>query len=267
MKKIYNIIAPQNENIGESVGSPLDYFSFPLPTEKIDVRYFREREEDLRSGFIILGGGGLIHLPSPEYNNGIIGYLEEICDLSPWMVSWGVGHNIHDSTEISYPDYFVKKFKLHGIRDMRQSLRWVPCVSCMDKLFHHRHKKIRGLAITTHVDFSLSNEEDLPIMYHSTEQVTKEDLIRFIAGTDTIITNSYHGAYWGALLNRKVVVVDPFSTRFYGLPESVKLSSQQSWKAGAKTAKVNKGFLKQCRDANTKYHKDVLKLIEEYVRA
>ena len=41
--------------------------------------------------------------------------------------------------------------------------------------------------------------------------------IHYVGSTNYIITNSYHGAYWGTLLGKKVMLVGPWSSKFYGL--------------------------------------------------
>jgi len=256
MKQIFSIALHDTNNIGDRVSSPLDYFKFPIKAEKIDAA--KGDFSRAKGAFIIYGGGGLIHLPSPDYNNGVMEYLEDVCNLSPWLVSWGVGHNIHHSTKIEYPKSFVKKFKLHGVRDVNQALPWVPCVSCMSPLFHHKYKIKRDIVAVGH-DLSDFN---YPTMEHTS--VTLKEIVKFIASGSTVITNSYHGAYWGMLLNRKVIVFDPMSSKFYGLPEEVELATPDTWENEVKTVKANKGFLAKCRRINREYHKKVLSLIEEY---
>jgi exopolysaccharide biosynthesis predicted pyruvyltransferase EpsI len=41
-----------------------------------------------------------------------------------------------------------------------------------------------------------------------------EETIRLLGSADVIVTNSYHGAYWGILLGRKVFVVEAWSSKF-----------------------------------------------------
>lgn len=262
-KKIYNIVMLNDPNVGDLATSPLDYFSFPIEAQKVSAKNYDPAE--LKNKFIIYGGGGLIHLPSPDYANGRMGYLEELCELSPWLVSWGIGHNIHHSKEIKYPDYFIKAFRLHGVRDMRQTLPWVPCASCMSKLFNRSKYNVKEeIVITGHNLERYPQVKDFP--QHGHDKGTVEEAIKFIASSKTVVTNAYHAAYWGMLLGKKVIVFNPASTRYYGLPEEVQLATPDTWKEKLSIAKSNKGFLKKCRDKNKQHHKKVLELVEEYIQ-
>ena len=42
---------------------------------------------------------------------------------------------------------------------------------------------------------------------------TFEKAIEFIGSGDVVVTNSYHGAYWGLLLGKKVEMGDPLKSR------------------------------------------------------
>ena len=238
---IYNLYLKNSRNIGDAICSPLDYFGFPCEVKKVAADDYDPAE--LKDKFIIYGGGGLIHLPSPDYNHGVMQYLEEICDLSPWLVSWGVGHNVHGADKIEYPESFVNRFKMHGVRDYGQSLNWVPCASCMNKLFHNRYEIKHDRVAVGHGEFP----GDVPSMNHV--GADPEILIPFIASGEFVYTNSYHGAYWAMLLGRRVHLIEPRSSKFYGLPMG------------------GKKLLAKCRKANRDYHKKVLKLLEVYFEA
>jgi len=217
--------------------SPLDYFDFPCEVKKVAVDDYNPAE--LRGKFIIYGGGGLIHLPSPEYNHGIMHDLEDLCELSPRLVSWGVGHNIHGLKKFRYPDSFVQKFRLHGVRDVGTELPWVPCVSCMSQFFDRKSAVLFDEIFVGHGEFM-----GVPGMNHS--GVDPNELIAFIASANTVHTNSYHGAYWGMLLNKKVIVHDKKSSKFFAMPSP------------------SKGLLDECRHINRDYHRKVLALFEMY---
>lgn len=263
MKRLIGLTLLNTDNVGETMVSPLDYFRFPIPSEKLCVTAYDP--DEIRGQLIIHGGGGLIHLPAPDYNNGVMDYLEEICNLGPWLVSWGVGHNIHESKVIEYPESFVKKFILHGVRDFNQNiLPTVPCASCMSPLLHHNYKTKQPVVVAGH------DVEDMADGYPSipfNKGATAKEAIEFIASAETVVTNSYHGAYWGYLLNRKVVVFDPMSTKFYGLPDGIVLSSKDKWQADMAKAKPNKGFLNACRKTNREYYKKVLAIVERFLNA
>lgn len=65
----------------------------------------------------------------------------------------------------------------------------------------------------------------------------------------------------------KVVVFDPMSTKFYGMPDGIVLSSKDKWQEDMRKAKPSKGFLNTCRKANRDYHKKVLTVVERFINA
>lgn len=263
MKRLIGLLLIHSTNVGEGPSSPLDYFKFPIPSEKMDAASYDPSE--IRGQLVIYGGGGLIHLPAPDYFGGVMQYLEELCDLSPWLISWGVGHNIHRSKVIEYPQPFVKKFVLHGVRDFNQKiLPVVPCASCMSTLIHHNYNASRAAVVVGHKPGQINS--GLPEMEFG-HGVSAKEAIEFVASAETVVTNSYHGAYWGYLLNRKVVVFDPMSTKFYGMPDGIVLSSKDKWQEDMRKAKPSKGFLNTCRKANRDYHKKVLTVVERFINA
>jgi hypothetical protein len=74
-----------------------------------------------------------------------------------------------------------------------------------------------------------------------------EQTIELLGGATTIITNSYHGAYWGTLLKKRVIVVDPWSTKFYGLKHKPAIIEKaDEWKDGLDTAIVYSNALDEC---------------------
>jgi len=259
MKKLVGLSLLNTTNVGDLVPSPLSYFKFPIPSEKVCVSAYDISE--VSGKFIIYGGGGLLHLPAPDYYGGIMQFLEEICDLSQWLVSWGIGHNVHYSKEINYPQSFLKKFILHGVRDFNQTiLPVVPCSSCMSPLIHHDYKIKQDIVVIGH---KLDAFTGYPTMVVDSG-ISMQEAIEFISSASLVVTNSYHGAYWGLLLNRKVVVFNPMSTKFYGLPTDIILSSIDHWQKDMLKAKPNKGFLAKCRKMNRDYHKQVCQLVERY---
>lgn len=268
MKQAFSVYLRTTDNVGDAKVSPADYFEFPLPVEKLCIHdAFDKPPPGLNESFIIFGGGGLIHSPHPTYADGRFPYLEEFCKFSKTMISWGVGHNVHEGTEITYPDYFVKSFILHGVRDMNQSvLPWVPCVSCMDKAFDRKYIRKRKYSVVGHNLDGYPSLDGLKKYEHRGGEF--EPCIKFIGEGEYIITNSFHGAYWGALLGKKVVVFKVGSTKFLSFPESVILAEPKTWKSRLNDAAPDpkQSYLKKCREASVKYHDKVVLYMERYIR-
>jgi exopolysaccharide biosynthesis predicted pyruvyltransferase EpsI len=82
-----------------------------------------------------------------------------------------------------------------------------------------------------------------------------EHTIELLGSTEIILTNSYHGAYWGTLLRKKVIVVGgAWSTKFNWMkhPPMV-LSRKQRWQDVVDEAPIYKDALEECRTATEKH--------------
>jgi len=259
MKKAYSLYLMTTENVGDFHVSPADYFDFPMAVNKLCVH--NSFDVDLGDSFIIFGGGGLVH-------SGAVGqpmeYLERICKFSPHMVTWGMGHNIHGSDKIEYPDYFIDAFVSHGVRDYKQKvLPWVPCVSCMDIAFSRKYKVKRKYSVTGHGLDRFPSLSNLAKMEHMGADF--EECIEFLGTGEYVITNAYHGAYWGAILGKKVIVFDPMSSKFYSMFDNIILATPDTWKDRVDEAEPDKTLLRKCRKRSQQYFNTVSKLMEDYL--
>lgn len=255
MKQIVNLFWKNTDNIGDAMSGSCLYFEFPIPVKIVDIKEITLGKEELAKSFIILGGGGHIHIPSPDYNNGVIQGLIDISKLSKWAVTWGIGHNIHDATVQVFPES-LNNFLLNGIRDIGNPYDHVPCASCMHPLFdaYSNVEPTKELFVYSH----RSRPIDGNMMF--CEGSKFEDVIAEIASARTIHTNSYHGAYWSLLLNRTVVVPFPRSSKFFKLYPATMVGDSLHFNRPT-------NFLALCRKVNIDYHKKVLGLIQNYVEA
>lgn len=87
-----------------------------------------------------------------------------------------------------------------------------------------------------------------------------EDVIEFLSSSEIIITNTYHGVYWGTLLNKKVLIINPFSTKFDNLryPHKTIVEFQET---DLLDLTNYPDALEECRKANLKFAQNVLTLI------
>ena len=60
------------------------------------------------------------------------------------------------------------------------------------------------------------------------EHADMETILDFLGSGETILTSSFHGAYWGTLLGRKVLAF-PFSSKFFTLKHRPKLYPVAKW--------------------------------------
>jgi exopolysaccharide biosynthesis predicted pyruvyltransferase EpsI len=100
------------------------------------------------------------------------------------------------------------------------------------------------------------NKQARPLKSHgfphmSNEGATMEEAVKFIASGEIVVTSSYHGMYWAALLKRRILVV-PFGSKFY---ERSKMPMVKEWtpqRAIDKSTSMTYGRdrLREARDMN-----------------
>lgn len=182
-------------------------------------------------------------------------------------VLWGAGHNVRDwnsqskDAVLKYPKWLAKFDKV-GIRDYVPSndYQWVPCASCMHPalqkkytikneviFFEHKKQLIKG------TEFGPS---PIPRFVNSGSNI--EQTIELLGSSETIITNSYHGAYWGILLGKRVFVVAPWSSKFYFMKhEPTFLMNTKKWWENLDDCRVYTHALDECIVATQKFWNNI----------
>ena len=210
--KIVNIYRKNTSNTGDRFSTPTKYFDFLKNVKTLDITELPLDEflKEIEGNIVIFGGGGF--LGQDYFKDYVKVLLEAKTEL---LVGWGIGHNIHGASDILYDSYnYSEKFDLLGVRDSVSYFKWVPCVSCMHPIFDKTFETKNRAVIYEHKNFPLKNLGlDFPKMKNGD---SFEEIINFLGSAELVITNSYHGAYWATLLKRRVVIVQPFSTKFFG---------------------------------------------------
>jgi hypothetical protein len=68
-----------------------------------------------------------------------------------------------------------------------------------------------------------------------------------LGSANIILTNSYHGAYWGTLLKKRVIVVGAWGAKFYAMKHPVYLlDKNESWKDGVAQSQIHSNALSEC---------------------
>lgn len=176
---------------------------------------------------------------------------------------WGAGHNadVTDS-RIKY-SRCLAEFRMVGLRDWfgeDSRTRWTPCASCMHPAlsrsydirndviwFEHKKRLIK--------DFG---DDSIPRFINTGNNV--EHTIELLGSANIILTNSYHGAYWGTLLGKRVIVVSPWSTKFRHMrfpPTVIQDMRKTSWREAAEQAQIYQDALDICRVATKKFWRDL----------
>jgi hypothetical protein len=287
MNSIMNLHVIDPQNIGDMLSAPIHYFPFPgMEKQSADLR---QVDGAIADHHTIIGGGGLLF---PRF-------LEAIQSLGNTasrgrLIAWGVGQQTYGNSfdtnrlkSFAYGDY-LDRFDLVGIRDINMGYDWVPCASCMHPAFDRPRTIQHEFVVFSHKKFQL-HIGDFPRMTHTNDSL--EEVLDFLGSGETILTSSYHGAYWGTLLGRKVLAF-PFSSKFATFkhqPElfPVKKWSDSAWKiqflkkviyesryknkfvcetegwqAAAQKCITYSECLEECRDRNQWFYERVLSLID-----
>ena len=252
----------RTKNVGDLAVSPVLYAdALDLGAHVWKSIDYTAASMALRFGdVLLLGGGGIAGSFFPWRKAFGAIPTERLKDV----VAWGVGTNYHDYRAtlvnsgkvekrrgLEYPAWVQRIHDgggLVGVRDVGAPYPWVPCTSCMMPQL----EALRATEPTRDVVGYGHFEVPLRVPVHQlTNDVPLGVALAHLASADTIVTNSYHGAYWGALLGRKVVVVDAFSNRFRFMKHPPAFAdSPADWEAAAALAVTYPAALEECRVAN-----------------
>jgi hypothetical protein len=248
---IVNVHNADRSNVGDWHCAPASYFPEQMKARLHILSGAAARDRD-----VILGGGGLLNEYFRKHVSGVLANAKRV-------VGWGVGHNEHGAKGVvSYPD-FVDKFKLLGVRDWNCGHEYVPCVSCLSPLFDKKYEIKHEVVLFDHKGYPAGAVAagSFPTMTNKGDDMAAA--IEFIASGGTVITSSYHGAYWAMLLGRKVIVFEPFSSKFYSFKHPPIFCDRMNWQEKHKQADHDySGFLQECRDINMKFAEKVWEVLK-----
>lgn len=252
-----HIFDPQN--LGDSVCCPADYFPEFDSCRRANLW---DSLEPFQNSNLIIGGGGVIH-----------GDLESKLSAIPVngrkLIAWGIGHNQHFRTmrRLCSDDYFsLRNFSLVGCRDWNTcgaSYIYVPCASCLHNEFSLQRSGPK-------FDYVIYEHRLHPIpigtplkMSNSQAKFSFASVLDFLSSGQTVITNTFHGAYWSMLLNRRVILWNPFSTRFHTFKHQPEICDETNWsqKVRSGPTNCNADYLADCRAANMAFFGKVKEVI------
>lgn len=176
---------------------------------------------------------------------------------------WGAGHNSDAAdTRIKYSRYLAD-YRMVGVRDWHgesSRMKWVPCASCMHPALARRYSIRNDVIWFEHKKRLIKDfgDDSIPRFINSGNNI--EQTIELLGSANIILTNSYHGAYWGTLLGRRVVVVSPWSTKFRHMrwqPPTISDMRRGSWREVAEQAEIHQDALEICRVTTKKFWKDL----------
>jgi hypothetical protein len=192
-----------------------------------------------------------------KYQDLVSEYINKVQKDTAPRVVWGAGHNGEVSKkskkELTFPDWLTE-FNSCGVRDWNQGYKWVPCASCLHPALRKNYSIKNDVIFFEHKKQLLKDfgTDSIPRFINSGSNI--EQTIELLGSANTILTNSYHGAYWGTLLKKRVVVIDPWSTKFFNFKHMpVLLEKDEDWKSAIERAKIHTTALDECATANESF--------------
>lgn len=231
-------------NTGDFASCPAQWFDFP------EHRVKNYDEPIVNAKAVIYGGGTM--------NNWLRGRKP----LGVPCIAWGIGSSRHGETE-PWPD--PHGFSLVGVREWSEEREaaglWAPCASCMSPLFDGTWPTKHEAVLFVNASPSIKDRYGvavggLPVMENDRPMA---EIVAFLASAEVVVTNSYHGVYWGALLGRRVVCL-PYSSKFYGFrhPPAYSRDRGLDWRHAANAALVYPAALAECRAASRAFYGRVM---------
>lgn len=281
LRPILFIYRKSDDNIGDQLACPLQYFrrSFPLAKtvevhlddHRLPARFRNrvlERIRDQAAG-VVVGGGGLL-------GND---YFRD--DLFFWSqgrvptILWGAGHNSHDvhaaadyvPDEAAYDQ--LLPFSAIGLRDWGPGFTWVPCASCMHPILDDpRHsRRSGGTLFVVHRDLRNNEEAIRRLLVRAPDNhlvvfndQRKEDILEAIGRSAQVISNSFHALYWATLMQKQAVAIGG-GTKVRLLKHGVPVASADTWPEAIGGARIYPEALDECRDRNADFSRHVLRTV------
>ena len=189
---------------------------------------------------IVFGGGGLL---APQFRKVAQAAFKQVAQVTDGRaIAWGLGQQIyggaksdgdfaayldkvqHKASQFPYQDY-VGGWDLVGVRDDLKDRYWVPCASCMHPGFDKQYVAKHDFVVYSHRKFKLEMP-GIPTLDHTENSMDR--VLEFLGSGKTILTSSFHGAYWGTLLGRQVLAF-PFTSKFITLKHPIALYPKPQW--------------------------------------
>lgn len=244
-------------NIGDHVCCPIDFAG--LPGVRVDLR---QSVADLNGAAFVFGGGGILHGGTVEQIRAIASHGRR---RNPrlGLVAWGVGANELGERTFQYPE-FLKDFDLVGVRDYGSPWTYVPCPSCLHPVFDHPPQSPQHeFVVYDHYDVPIVGLPSAPRMSNRGDRNELSATVAFLASGEYVITNSFHGAYWGLLLGRKIMVFRPFANRFFGFSRMIEFCDETDWREKMRRCVRYEDYLDECRSINWNFRTKVGAVLQD----
>lgn len=253
MKQLLNVHVARTRNFGDVASAPSRYVKELSGAQRVEIEEIG-LVKNLDHCDVVLGGGGIFG------NDYFVPHLERLYASKARIAVWGAGTNTHDTTAVTWPDFVGSRGPI-GVRDFDCGFEWVPCASCLSGAFDRPRKAKHELVIYEHFRYPI----DVPGVPRGQNRRKwwwsgLGGALDFLASGETILTSSYHGAYWGTLLGRRVVAIG-YANKFGTLKHSVQQATMADWQSAISRAQAYPGALKECREANLGFSRRVIEFL------
>jgi hypothetical protein len=198
-----------------------------------------------------------------EYKTLLKETIDQVKPVRSPRIIWGAGHNndnpMQEYHQIKWPKVF-SKYTMVGLRDYHSSNRftWTPCASCMHPAFDKSYTIKNDIIWFEHKKQLVKDFGNHPIPRFVNSGSNIEQTIELLGSANTIITNSYHGAYWGILLGKKVLIAGSWSSKFnFFKHQPATVGRKEDWQDYIDTAPIFPNALDECRAATTGFWQQV----------
>jgi hypothetical protein len=242
-------------NVGDRFCHPLDYINTFQPGFTTKHRVYIA---DIKNPFklqpdLIIVGGGALGFYTPQVQQRF---------PEATLVAWGVGCTNSNLQPVSQAQHDIARegYALWGSRDVNTSNFLVPCVSCMHPDFELVQQSTHPVVVYGHAERQSLQAQAASHGYPYLDNLDKGGIakvLRFLGSGETVITSSYHGAYWATLLGKKVAII-PFGAKFFSLPHQPPIVDTIT--AGVAEAVSFPLALQDCRSLNQQFFKHVMAL-------
>lgn len=201
---------------------------------------------------------------SDRYHSLIQEYIDKLEFTRRHKFIWGAGHNGDPELEweeIKWPK-LLSEYTFVGSRDYHSKSRfqYVPCASCLHPALRKKYTIKNDVIIFEHKKQLIKEfgPDPIPRFVNSGDNI--EQTIELLGSANIILTNSYHGVYWGTLLEKRVVLIGGmWSSKFKWMKyPPVIAGKKDSWRDVVDEAKIYQGSLHEAVTINENFYKKIL---------
>lgn len=256
-RSLYFLHHFDRKNQGDILSGPYNYFDFgDYKRLSWDADILNKGNIDpLPNCDVILGGGIYFTRNKPR--------LKRLLKKARSFIGWGIGLDARLDN-----DDFTDAYTLLGTRERHSKIIddkrvfYVPCSSCMNEVFIEKPQVSTG-KIALHINGGFNSKdlyENFPDNQTTTTVDDFESIFLNLRDAEFVVTNSYHGAYWGSLLQKKVLCIKTDIPKWGGLNQNIQfVAVDQVHDALKDVDPVPSAYLDECVEINRNFESLVKK--------